>query len=247
MSDWNIALLTGLLFVAAVLYSSVGHAGASAYLAAMALFGVAPAIMKPTALVLNLVVATAGTIQFARAGHFEWKRFWPFAIASIPMALLGARIPLSEAYYRILLGLVLLFTAVRFAWPGANRDDLPTKLPHGAIAFVVGAFIGLLAGLTGTGGGIFLTPFLLLFRWAPAKPAAATSVAFILVNSFAGLIGLFLGAAPQLPAAIPIWGVAVLGGGLLGSTLGSRFWPGAVLRKLLAAVLLIASLKLLVG
>ena len=203
--------------------------------------------MKPTALVLNLLVATTGTIQFARARHFKWNLFWPFALTSVPMAYLGSKLPLPESYYKLLLGLVLLFTAVRFAWPGKNRDDLPTKPPHFAVALGVGAAIGLLSGLTSTGGGIFLTPLMLLFRWAPTKQAAATSVVFILVNSTSQLIEKFLNSPPQLPPMLPIWAVAVLGGGLLGSTLGSRFWPGTVLRKLLAAVLLIASLKLLVG
>lgn len=178
-----------LIFAAGMLYSSVGHAGASGYLAVMALFGLAPDVMKPTALVLNILVATIATVQFYRAGHFSWKTFWPFAISSIPFAFIGGAMSLPGQLYKQIVGLVLLFAAYHFfrrrqsATVNATR---PMSIPG---AIFAGAGIGLLSGTVGVGGGIFLTPLILFMGWAGTKQTAAVSAAFILMNSISGLAG----------------------------------------------------------
>lgn len=233
----------GLIFIAALLYSAVGHAGASGYLAAMAFLGTAPSTMRPTALLLNLLVATIGTIQFARAGYFRWSLFWPFAAGSIPAAFLGGRLSLPGTTYRIVVGVVLLLSAVRFIVTLRAPDQLKRAVPL-PVALVIGATLGLLSGLTGVGGGIFLSPVLLLTGWATLRTTAATSVTFILVNSAAGLIGqrAALGAIHTID---PGWAAAALIGGLLGSWLGSRRLPNTGLRGTLAAVLLAAGIKLI--
>lgn len=233
-----------LLALAALAYSAVGHAGASGYLAVMALLGTAPATMRPTALLLNLVVATIGTIQFARAGHFRWSLFWPFALTSIPAAFLGGRLVLSESSYGVLVGGVLLFSALRLLLAG-TPDEQATRPPQIGVALVTGAMLGFLSGLTGVGGGIFLSPLLLLAGWADLRTTAATSVAFILVNSTAGLAGQ-LPIGDVWPPNLGYWIGAVVVGGGIGSTLGSRRLPLAVLRWVLAAVLVVAGAKLLV-
>lgn len=239
------ALLCLLIFAAALLYSSVGHAGASGYLAAMALCGVAPAVMKPSALVLNVLVASIATVQFYRAGRFSFPLLWPFAVASVPLAFLGGALTLPGIYYRPVVGLVLLFAAYRLLRvpnPVEERPETkPVPLPS---ALASGAGIGLLSGLTGTGGGIFLSPLLLFMGWAETKESAGVSAAFILVNSIAGLAGLLTGFA-ALPRSIPLWAVAAVAGGLLGSGLGSRYLKSHVLRRLLAAVLVVAGGKLI--
>jgi len=238
-------LLVGfLILVAAVLYSSVGHGGASAYLAVMALFGVAPAVMRPTALVLNLFVAGIAAVQFARAGHFRWPLFWPFAVASVPMAYLGGRIVLPDATYRRVLGVILVFAAVRLAFRLAAPDDAPPRKLLLPLAVAFGAVIGLVSGVTGVGGGIFLSPLLLAGRWADPKTTAASSAAFIWVNSLAGLLGR-PGSIAALPASTVAWIAAAVAGGLVGSTLGSRRWTSMTLRRLLAAVLIVAAAKLI--
>lgn len=236
------ALGTGLIFLTALLYSAVGHAGASGYLAVMSLLAMAPAAMRPIALSLNLVVALIGTVQFARAGHFRWSLFWPFALSSIPAAYLGGRIALPGAAYRIIVGVVLLLSALRFIITLRAPDDAKRTVPL-PLALLIGAALGLLAGLTGVGGGIFLSPVLLLAGWANLRTTAATSVTFILVNSAAGLIAQRAALAAVANVA-PMWALAAVAGGLLGSHLGSRRLPSSALRATLAAVLVAAGLKL---
>ena len=238
-------LLTLLIFIAALLYSSVGHGGASGYLAAMALFDLKPEVMKPTALVLNLFVASIGTMRFARAGCFSWSIFWPFAVLSVPFAFQGGRWTLPAHIYKIILGLVLLFAAWRLA---IKQTSTPAQKPVVVpLALAFGGVIGLLSGLTGVGGGIFLSPLLLLLGWADIRKTAGISAAFILVNSAAGLLGLIsrgrgLG---TLAPEILWWVPAVLIGGLLGAELGSRKLTPLIMRRLLAAVLVVAGLKML--
>jgi hypothetical protein len=242
-------LLPVLILAMALLYSSVGHAGASGYLAAMALFGVAPATMKPSALVLNVLVAAIGTVQFARAGRVAWSSLWPFAAASIPFAFLGGALHVPDRIYKPLVGLVLLFAAGRLVLltfrDTAAVAEARREIPRIAAA-VAGAAIGLLAGLTGTGGGIFLSPLLLLTGWAGARETAGMSVAFILVNSAAGLAG-NLTSVQQVPQDALIWAIAAMAGGFVGSRLGSRRLASATLRRLLGLVLVIAGTKLLLG
>jgi uncharacterized membrane protein YfcA len=229
------------VFAVALLYSSVGHAGASGYLAVMSLFGVAPEVMKPTALALNILVATIGSVQFARAGHFSWPLFWPFALLAVPLAFIGGAVPLPAAAFKLLVGGVLIFSAVRFALE--PRDAEALRRPALPIAIASGGALGLLAGLTGTGGGVFLTPLLLLARWANAKNAAAVSALFILANSSAGLAGnLSRGAAFPRPALALLGAVAA--GGAIGSQLGSQRLHATAIKRLLALVLLTAGGKL---
>src|ERR1700746_3102780 len=189
MDTAHLALLFFAIAVIAFLYSSVGHAGASGYIATMTLFGTAPTVIRPTALVLNILVASIGTFQFWRAGHFSWKLFWPFALLSIPAAYVGGYLQPSASVLRVLIGVVLLFSAARLVF---RRSDPPqTVTPSRPVAISVGAGLGLLSGLTGTGGGIFLTPLLLFCQWAHIRQAAAVSALFIWVNSIAGLGGYF--------------------------------------------------------
>src|SRR3989442_447506 len=175
--------------IIAFLYSSVGHAGASGYIATMTLFGIETATIRPTALLLNILVASIGAFQFWRAGHFSWKLFWPFALLSVPAAYFGGYLQPSASVLRILIGLVLLFSAARLVFRG--RDPAETVTPSQPMAIGIGAGLGFLSGLTGTGGGIFLTPLLLFRRWAHIRRAAAVSALFILVNSIGGLVGYF--------------------------------------------------------
>ncbi|MBK7595246.1 MAG: sulfite exporter TauE/SafE family protein [Gemmatimonadetes bacterium] len=234
-----------LLALAALAYSAVGHAGASGYLAVMALLGTPAATMRPTALLLNLVVATIGTVQFTRAGYFRWSLFWPFAITSIPAAWLGGRLTLPESVYGLIVGGVLLLSALRLVLTRAASTQAITP-PRTWVAMLAGAGLGLLSGLTGVGGGIFLSPLLLLCGWADLRTTAATSVAFIFVNSAAGLLGR-MPLGDVFPPALPLWILAVVVGGGVGATLGSRKLPVPILRMVLALVLVVAGGKMLVG
>jgi uncharacterized membrane protein YfcA len=236
-------LLAILIFVVALLYSTVGHAGASGYIAAMALFGMAPLVMKPTALTLNIIVALIGTIRFYRAGFFSWRTLWPFAIASIPAAYLGGALTLPVAIYKSIVGVVLLYSAVRLFRSADSADDRKTTLVPIWMALILGAAIGLLSGLTGVGGGIFLSPVLLLMHWAKTKEASGVSAAFILVNSIAGLLGQS-SAIAHLPNNLVYWAPAALVGGWIGTELGTKLLPISGIRKWLSVVLVLAGLKL---
>ena len=230
------------VFVVAILYSSVGHGGASGYLAVMALLAVAPTVTRPTALVLNLFVASIAFIQFYRAKHFDWKVFLPFAAASIPMAFVGGMIQLPTAVYKIILGVVLMLAAIRLA-----LDLKTTQEPHAPpvwLALIIGAILGLVSGLVGVGGGIFLTPILLLMNWTETKKAAGVSALFILVNSISGLLGNYAQVL-QLPPSVWFWIGAAVGGGIIGSTLGSYRFNSLTLRRVLAVGLLLAGAKLI--
>ena len=232
-----------LLFVVAFLYSSVGHGGASGYLALMALFSVAPEVMKPTALLLNIFVSFIAFIQYYRSGAFHWKMFYPFAITSIPFSFLGGRISISSDVYKQILGILLLIPVIRFLGFG-NREVEHKRPVRLLIALVIGACIGFLSGMIGIGGGIILSPVLLLLHWANQKEAAAVSAAFIFVNSVSGLIG-------QLEQGVNFdtnmfWFVSIaFAGGLAGSYLGSHRFNMNVLKRILGFVLLVASIKLL--
>ncbi len=243
-------LLAALFFGTAILYSSVGHAGASGYLAGMALVGLPQAVMKPTALVLNLLVASVVTVRFHRARLIEWRTLAPFLLGSAPLAFVGGGISLPGSVYRVLVGVVLIAAAGRLLQTAIQAGGAPvageprTGPRHPVVAIAVGGVIGLLAGLTGTGGGIFLTPVLVLSGWVGVRAAAGMSAAFILINSAAGLAG-NVASVQSVPAAVPLWGVAVLAGGFIGSGLGSRRLGTPVMRGLLAVVLLVAGLKLI--
>ena len=238
-------LLVAVLFVAvAALYSSVGHAGASGYLAVMAIVGIEPALMRPTALVLNILVASIVVARFARAGQIEWRALLPFVAASVPLAFIGGSIVLPGAAYKPLVGIVLLVAAVRFLMTaGRSREEGTVRVPA-LPAVAIGGGTGLVAGLTGTGGGIFLTPVLLILRWAGARQAAGLSSGFILANSLAGLAGNVASVGIN-PAALAVWLPAVAIGGLVGSQLGARRLSPPGIRRALALVLVVAGLKLI--
>ena len=237
-----LAALVLAIGVIAFLYSSVGHAGASGYIAIMTLASLSPAVIKPSALVLNILVASIGSWQFHRAGHFRWTLFWPFAMLSIPLAFLGGYLDLPTHLFKLMVGIVLLLSALYFFWNPDNDEVGPA--PALPIAIASGGVLGFFAGLTGTGGGIFLTPLLLVMRWARTKQAAATSALFILVNSIAGLAG-NASSVGSIPALVWPMAIAAVAGGTAGSYLGSRRYPVAIIKRLLAAVLVIAGLKLL--
>jgi uncharacterized membrane protein YfcA len=243
MSDGITFVLTGLFLAIAMLYATVGHAGASGYLAAMALVGAPPAVMRPTSLTLNVLVATIAAVKFYRAGCFSWRLFWPFACLSVPFAVLGGSLTLPIGLYKQLVGLVLLYSAYRLA-----RKPLPptaaSRPPHRVVALPTGAVIGLLSGLTGVGGGVFLTPLVLFMHWGDPKTTFGVSAPFILVNSIAGLVGLWIQSAP-LPGQIPIWAGAVIVGGWIGASYGSRRAGAPAVQRVLAVVLLIAAIRLL--
>jgi uncharacterized membrane protein YfcA len=237
-------LLAGAIFFVAILYAGVGHGGASGYLAVMALFGLAPAALKPTALLLNILVAGIALTAFARAGHFRWRLFWPFAVTSIPASFIGGAMSLPPDFYRPLLGIILLFSALRLLLRRAEGPDQATGELSVGLAMLAGVILGLLSGLTGVGGGIFLSPLLLFFGWAGIRETAAVSALFIVANSAAGLLG-HLGSLQALPAFAPLLAVAAVAGGLAGARLGSRRLPPVAIIRLLAAVLTIAGIKLI--
>lgn len=242
MSTELILVLALAIFVIAFLYSSVGHAGASGYIAVMTLFGLDPSIIKPAALALNILVASLATWQFWKAGHFSWKIFWPFAVTSVPFAFLGGYLNLPATVFKMIIGIVLLYSAVRFFV--RTKPDSEVNDPNRTTAVGLGAGLGLLSGLTGVGGGIFLTPLLIFMRWAQTKTAAAVSALFILVNSVSGLLGNISGTRELPYFALP-FAAAATTGGIFGSYLGSRKFSPVMIKKLLGMVLFIAGTKLI--
>ena len=231
------------LFLVGLVYASVGHGGASGYIVAMTLLGVAPAVIKPTALLLNLFVSSVSFAQFYRAGHFRWRLFWPFAVASVPLAFVGARVPLSDQLYRQLLAGCLLLLVVRLVWSARAPEAAPRPIPL-AGGLLAGGGIGLLSGMLGIGGGIILSPLMLLFGWATARQTAATSALFIFVNSVAGLTSLL--AKGYVPDSEQYgWIGAAFAGGLVGGYLGSRHYSVPALRYVLAAGVAVACVKLI--
>jgi uncharacterized protein len=242
MDNNQLALLCLAIAVIAFLYSSVGHAGASGYIATMTLSGIATTVIRPTALVLNILVATIGSFQFWRAGHFSWKLFWPFALLSVPAAYLGGYLQPSASILRILIGIVLLFSASRLIFRRGDPEE--PNPPSKPTAVGVGAGLGFLSGLTGTGGGIFLTPLILFCQWAKIRQAAAVSALFILVNSIGGLVGYFT-AVHSVPILGIYLAIPAIIGGTIGSYLGSRRLPVRGIAIFLAIVLLIAGTKLI--
>jgi hypothetical protein len=238
-----IPLLSILILLVALIYASVGHGGASGYIAVMALFGLAPAALKPTALLLNIVVSAVAAWLFWRAGQFSWRGFWPFALTSIPASFIGGCFTLPPHVYRPLLGLALLFAAFRLVFR-RERPEKEIRPPQMGIALGCGALLGLVSGLIGVGGGIFLSPLMVLLGWARVREVSGIAALFILVNSAAGLLG-HLSSLQQVPAYAPLLGAAALCGGTVGSLLGSRHFPVAVVVRALALVLVLAGGKLI--
>ncbi len=251
MTESQILQLAAIFVVVAMLYSSVGHAGASGYLAAMALVGVAPEAMRPTALTLNIVVAAFTTWRFRQARYFDAKVVIPFLLGSIPLAFVGGGIKLPTHIYQSLVGIVLLCSATYLAWRAFSNTDksreVPVAVPLWASPFV-GAAIGLLSGLTGTGGGIFLSPVILLMGWAGPKATAGISAPFIMANSISGLAGGLIKGSfsfATIPyAAAPLIAAAMLGA-LIGTWLGLYKLTNRWLIAMLALVMSIAAGKLI--
>ena len=238
MQDPLFLLLIALM---AFLYAAVGHGGASGYLAVMALFGIAPSLLKSSALVLNVFVSLLSFWQFYRAGYFRWKLFWPFALASVPMAYYGATLPITDSLYKKLLAAALLIAIARLLIKPAEQKELkPASTP---LSLGIGSGIGLLSGMLGIGGGIILSPVVLLLGWARIKETAAISALFIFVNSLSGLLGLVQkGFTPD--AQLASWLAAALIGGFAGAYQGSIKFNIPTIRYILATVLIIACLKL---
>ncbi len=243
--DTTTVLMPLFVLIIAALYASVGHAGASGYLAAMALLGVAPAQMRPTALVLNIVVASIASWQFLRAGCFSWRVFWPCALASIPCAFLGGMVQVPGTSYKILVGCALLCASVRLLWPRAAHEPDTTRAPGTVAAAASGGAIGFASGLIGIGGGIFLSPVIILLRWATPRETAGISAVFILVNSIAGLAAR-PAALANLPPALPLWAAAAVLGGWLGAASACHHFSALTIKRLLAGVLVLAALKLVI-
>jgi uncharacterized protein len=232
-----------LLFVIAFLYASVGHGGASGYLALMALFNFSPAVMKPTALLLNLFVSMVSFIQFYRGQYFKWKIFFPLIIFSIPMAFLGGRLAIQDPIYKTILGIFLIIPICRFLF-FKNTDPKNMKPSNLYLSLLIGAGIGFLSGMIGIGGGIILSPILLLLKWTNQKQTAAISALFIFVNSLAGLAGQ-LTKGIHFDTAMLGYVAVAFAGGLCGAYMGALKFPQTVLKNLLAFVLIIAAWKLL--
>lgn len=239
----DIFLFYILLFIVAFLYSSVGHGGASGYLALMAIFSIAPDVMKPTALLLNLFVSLTSFIQYYRGQHFKWKIFLPLAITSVPMAFVGGSVKIDDLIYKKILGLFLLIPIVRFLF-FANIPDSELKKPNVGLSLFVGAAIGLLSGLIGIGGGIILSPVLLLLKWTNQKQTAAISALFIFVNSVSGLAGQLKKGIKFSPDMFTYVAIAFIAG-LLGAYFGSLRFKQTILKYVLAIVLMLAASKLL--
>jgi uncharacterized membrane protein YfcA len=239
----QVLLFYSLLFIVAFLYASVGHGGASGYLALMALFAVSPAVMKPTALLLNLFVSLTSFIQFYRGKHFKWKIFLPLAIASVPLAFAGGLLTLDGNIYKKVLGAFLLIPICRFLFfPNIPVEEL--RKSNLVISVIIGAAIGFLSGLIGIGGGIILSPILLMLKWTDQKQTAAISALFIFVNSLSGLAGQLstgISFSPDMIAYV----VVAFSGSLFGAYFGALKFNQQILKYLLAFVLLLASYKLL--
>lgn len=247
MDTETVALVAALFFLVSILYSSVGHGGASGYIVVMGLIGLPTDMIRPVALALNIVVAGLGAIRFARAGHFDWKAALPFVATSIPLAFLGGTIVLPTNIYRPLLGMLLLISAAHLVWRSIGNVssfdmDSPRVPTVGGLS--AGGLIGFVSGLSGIGGGVILSPLVIIMRWASLQQTSAIAAFFIAVNSSAGLLGNLI-SVQQVPTVLPIWIGAVLVGAWIGSGLGAWRLSPRYLIWLLAVALLIAGTKFL--
>ncbi|MES2499220.1 MAG: sulfite exporter TauE/SafE family protein [Pseudomonadota bacterium] len=244
MISTDLLLLIPLIFLAALLFSSVGHGGASAYLAVFALAGMAPESMRSSALCLNVLVASIALFKFYKVRAFDWRLLWPIALTSIPMAFIGGQMSLPNQVYKVIVGLCLLYAAWTIFDNANKTDEITVKPVSKPILMLLGMSLGFLSGLTGVGGGIFLSPILLYFGWAKTKVISGVAAAFILVNSISGLFGV-LSKSLTFPAGLLYWAFAAVIGGLIGAEFGSRKLSNPTIRKLLALVLVLAGGKML--
>lgn len=236
------------MLLVAFLYASVGFGGGSGYLAVMSFFDIPAEITASTALSLNVIVAGVALVNFSRRGHLQPRLLWPFVITSIPFAFIGGTIPLQQGTYQVLLNVVLALVALRllFSRPNENPGQLP-QIPSNPLALFAGALLGLLSGMLGLGGGIFLSPVILLADWGTPQQAAASSAGFILLNSISGLLGRALAGSLQFGQYGGLLLILGIVGGLAGSFVGARYLSGAVIRKLLGIVLLVAVVRFLIS
>ncbi|MHC4769924.1 MAG: sulfite exporter TauE/SafE family protein [Planctomycetota bacterium] len=248
MAPTEIIAVAAAMAVIALVYSMVGLGGGSGYLMVMGIAGMAPESMRPTALILNLLVAGTALVRFARVGGFRWRTLWPFVLTSVPCAFLGGAINLDPVIYRRLVAVVLLFAAYRLAFklPARTDPELVRKVPL-STALIWGAVIGVVSGLVGIGGGILLSPVLLIFRWATARQVAGIAAAFILINSVSALVGFAARhqGIPVEPGAVAIFATAVFLGGVIGTGIGTRRLGHVGLRRVLAAILVFAGVKMM--
>lgn len=230
--------------IVAYLYASVGHGGASGYLALMAIFGFQPELLRSSALMLNVFVAGVAFFQYYRKGHLKWNIFLPFALGSIPMSYLGGSLSINPLIYKKILAVCLIFAILRLlgVFGKSNSEERPLNFAFGV---VIGMILGFVSGMIGIGGGIILSPIILLFHWANMKTTAAVSALFILVNSLSGLAGLYFAGNFNPSPQIYIWVAVAVVGGLMGGYAGSHKFSNAILQKLLAFVLIFASIKLM--
>jgi len=242
MSSELIPFLAVCIFIVAMLYASVRHGGASGYLAVMALFSLHPEALQPTALMLNIVVAGVGTYLYCSAGQFSWRVFWPFVITSIPMSFLGGTFSLAPEIYRPILGLVLFYAAWRL-FVRRKHDDYEAKAPDLPLAMLVGGVLGFASGLIGVGGGIFLSPLMILLRWATVREVSGIAALFILVNSISGLFG-HLSSLQHVPEYAPVLAGMALVGGTIGALCGSRHLPVATILKAMSLMMVLAGGKM---
>jgi len=233
-----------LLFVVAFFYSSVGHGGASGYLAVLSLLGASALLIRPSVLLLNMAVSAISFYHYYRSGNFRWKLFYPFAILSIPMAYLGSFITLNPTLYKQILGVCLLLSVLRIVGVFNRKQTEQTKSLPIVIGILIGAVLGFISGVIGIGGGIILSPLILLFNLGNLKETSAVSALFILVNSFAGIIG-FCKQGITFHPQLFLWMAVAVGGGFVGSWWGSKRAENTTLKNVLATVLLFAAIKLI--
>jgi len=243
LSTTTIIIISISVFVAALLFAIAGHTGASAYLAIFGLLDMTPGEIKPTVLALNVVVGIVAVYKFSRAGHFSWRLIWPFILTSIPFSFLGGLITLPTPIYRILVGVVLVYASLRMLFDTPKKNSSQADFPPIWLALSLGAGIGFTGGLIGIGGGILLSPILLLTNWAGPQLTAGTIAVFVLVNSISALFGHW-SASMHLPSQLPLWGVVALVGGWIGAEIGSRRLSANFLRRMLGLILLTSGLRM---
>ena len=245
MLEVHTLLIAGCLFLGAILYTSVGHAGASAYIAVMTLFDLPPAVIRPTALTLNIFVSSFTALRYIKSNFFNKTLFLFLIIGSVPAAFIGGRINLSGDVYRPVIGVLLLLSGLRFLVQAMQSDKAHREV-NKPLAIFMGACVGLLSGITGTGGGIFLSPLIIWLGWVSVKAASGTVAAFIFVNSSAGLLGNFQSTS-SLPSELPVFLVAVLLGAFIGTRFGIKRFSSVGVKRALGVVLLIAGAKFVIS
>jgi hypothetical protein len=245
--DGKPMLLSILILIIAFLYACVGHGGASGYIAAMAFSGIPVETIRVSALILNICVAGIGTYKFARQRTIRWALLWPLIITSVPMAFVGGQLHMPTYWLKFTLGCVLIYSAAYSLWTMRQPKDIAFQPPATLLLMLIGAALGILSGLTGVGGGIFLSPLLLIMACAPIRTISGTSAAFILVNSLAGLGGRYISSGFQLhvPHDLLWWAVAAIVGGYFGAEIGSKYLKGQYIKAMLSVVLVIAGLKMI--